>query len=151
MNKIPCLLLAALVGVGSGCGDSDEAETTTNNAATNSTSEGNPQGGSDRATVALPDDLPSDVPILPDARPVHVGFMESSIGGQQKMYSIQLETSKSVEEVFAFYTTELPKQGWSLVHADPPAVVAEKPDKRFVQVQAGKNKDEQVGFTVHYR
>ena len=89
---------------------------------------------------------------LSNARPVHVGFAVSTRGGEQtKDYAIQLETTKSVAEVIAFYSTELPKQGWSIVLANPPMVHAKKPDNRFIQVQAAKNKGGQVGFSINYR
>lgn len=73
------------------------------------------------------------------------------VGHDQSLSAIHLETTKSVEEVIAFYTTELEKQGWSIFHAAPALVHAKKPDKRIVQVMAAKPKNGPVGVSVFYR
>ncbi len=156
MNKTLCLLLTTIVATGIGCGGSSKTETPnstpTKEAATDSTVGENDSGSAARPTVALPDDLPIDVLILPGARPVHVGFAVTTRGGvETKDYAIQLETTKSIEDVIAFYSTECPKLDWEISYADAATVLGKKPNKRFIQVKAAKDKTGQVGFSIHYR
>ncbi len=157
MNRTPCLLIAAVIAAGLGCSSSDDTkppasgtvETTLDSAP--STSTDTDKEGSERPTVELPADVPSDIPIMSDTRLVHVGSSTSTSADQGTQHALTFETTKSVEEVTTFYATELAKQDWSIKLSTAAIVAVEKPDKRFVQVTAGESKTGQVGFSIHYR
>jgi len=158
MKRIRYLLTTVMIGVGPGCGDSELAEPSsvekhrTVTGPEHLPSDANVAVPGDNRekrppccpTVSLPEDLPPDVPILPGARPVHVGHDKS-------LSAIQLETTKSVEEVITFYAMELERRGWSIFHTTSALVHAKKPDKRIVQVMAAKPKNGPVGVSVFYR
>ena len=73
------------------------------------------------------------------------------VGHDKSLSAIQLETTKSVEEVITFYAMELERRGWSIFHTTSALVHAKKPDKRIVQVMAAKPKNGPVGVSVFYR
>ena len=69
-----------------------------------------------RPAVALPDDLPDDIPIYPGAIPVHIGTSGGGIR-QSPQTSIQLETTDPVETVQDFYASAMAENSWTMPHA----------------------------------
>ncbi len=66
--------------------------------------------------VALPDNWPSDMPLIPDAKITYAGTMGMGMGmgGTGGGMSVVYTTAKSVTEVSEFYKKALVENGWTL-------------------------------------
>ncbi|HBO45590.1 MAG TPA: hypothetical protein DD670_17010 [Planctomycetaceae bacterium] len=89
---------------------------------------------SDESGVALPDDFPKDVPLLPGAKPTGVVTMGDAT-------TVTFETDKKVADVAVYYEKVLATHGWrieiSMAVTDGTMVAGTK-EKRAVQVMATK-------------
>ena len=137
MKHTICLMVDAVCA---GCGDSDPPS-------------GNTDGGEDdsgRPAVALPDDLPADIPVYPGAKPVYVGSSEGGIR-QSPVTSIQFETTDSVEMVQEFYVKALEEHSWTIAHQSSNALTADKGERNlnvtFVELP---DRDGTVGLAIIY-
>jgi hypothetical protein len=73
--------------------------------------------------ATIPPNFPSDVPVLPDARPV-LG-KGGNVDGSERT-GVQLSTDKSPEDVVSYYQRELADGGWQLEESPGNAVKATK-------------------------
>ncbi|NLE39079.1 MAG: hypothetical protein GX621_13740 [Pirellulaceae bacterium] len=89
---------------------------------------------SDQSGVALPDDFPKDVPLLPGAKPTGVVRMGETT-------TVTFETNKKVADVSAYYNKALATHGWRIevsMDMQDGTMVAGNKDQRSVQVMAAK-------------
>jgi len=132
------LIVAAVCA---GCGDSEPPSRST---------VGGGEDDSGRPAVALPDDLPADIPVYPGAKPVYVGSSEGGIR-QSPATSIQFETTDSVESVQDFYVRELEEHSWTIAHQSSNALTADKGERNlnvtFVELPG---RDGTVGLSFNY-
>lgn len=112
-------LMIAVTVVGIGCGESETSNAVSTDGGANR------QEDTGRPTVALPDDLPSDIPIYPGSRPVYAGSSEGGIR-QSPQTSIQLHTTDSVDKSWAFYVQKLEEHSWEIAHRSESALNANK-------------------------
>lgn len=136
-----CVLLAiSLAAVG--CGDSDSSE----QPQTQSAGESPPKTGDESRAkqsgdsisalpdVALPEDLPDDIPIYPGSTPKIAGTVQGSFGASPST-SIVLVTTDSAEKVQTFYKTEIEKHGWTWTEGvTGPRLFNAKQGKRNINV-----------------
>jgi len=87
----------------------------------------------------LPEDWPSDIPVIPGGE---ISFSQSS--GSEGMQQVQLQTDRSVDEAFQYYREKLQSSGWSVgdtmsMHMMN-MVTAEKAEKKVI-VQVAQAED----------
>ena len=104
MLRTFCLIIAT-AAVGSGCGVSEPSNGSTD-------SEGSGEGDSGRPAVALPADLPGDVPIYPGSKPVYVASTEGGTWDSAAT-SIQMETTDAVETVKDYFAKAMEENSWT--------------------------------------
>ena len=107
-------LLALLVGLACG-GDPEEPVASSGGSESGEevtwsgeTEEGEVYEAQIGGEVEVPNDFPSDIPLYPASTPM------ASLDAGDHGRVLALTTSEAPEDVFEFYRTELPKQGWSI-------------------------------------
>ena len=105
MLRTFCLIIA-VAAVCTGCGVSEPPSGSTDGGRSGEDDSGWP-------AIALPVDLPADVPIYPGSKPVYVGSSEGGIR-QSPGTSIQLETTDPVETVKDFYAKAMEEHSWTM-------------------------------------
>ncbi len=81
-------------------------------------------------SVKLPDSWPKDVPLMNDAKITYAQTMAAAQGGGN---SVAYITKASVESVVAYYSEELPKNGWTI------GLTSQSTDGAMVTATRGEN------------
>lgn len=74
-----------------------------------------PESLADGITAEIPDNMPTSIPIYPGAQPAQ------GRGGSREgveLAGVQLLSNDPVEDVFAYYESELKANGWDIVEAE---------------------------------
>lgn len=87
--------------------------------------------------VKIPDNWPSSVPVLPDAKLSFAGTMS---GKEEGSVSVVYTTGKSVSDVATYYTESLVENGWT--------IEAQMSTGDGSVVSATKNENETVGIYI---
>ena len=136
MNRMLLLIMSTTFTVG--CGGSQTPPSENGDPPQSASPEADPKAapsrpsGPGKKSVALPQNLPEDVPVYPSAKSVYVGTSQGGIR-QSPTTSIRLETADSVEKVHAFYEQKMSELGWTVGVKSPPIVNGKK-DKRNLNV-----------------
>lgn len=135
------LLVAALAALAfvSGCGDKEHVAVNTKNAKVT-------VAGGD-GSVALPDNFPKDVPIMP-------GGSVKAVIKTQDVTSVSATMSASPQEVAKYYQDNLAGQGWkieSTLATGNVTMLSAAKDKREVTVQIGTSDGKTAAVMIALR
>ena len=153
MNKLAAIVPIMLIATLSACGNDEEVtyqdgetKVTVNKESGISTLEASDGENKVEATfhqdgeLPLPSDFPSDVPIAPGA------VLQANIRTDE-LYNLRFKTSKSPEELSAYYDEQLKANGWKITAVttmqDFTMIIGEK-EGRNCQIHIAKEGDETV-------